>query len=191
MKQSSGVLCNGAQGSKESQPCLSLWLSLYLNLPSNWWWGSGGHAALMEILHISRSIFLLSFLPIFLNPFLYFYLCSHLCSLCVCGSLKLSSVTVFSPRGLVDSYPPSQSHRLHWQSLTARVQPFTLHCYQQWGSCKQRPLLSAYLLSQTIWITLTTRQQQCLSCRCHLKRIHHWSNIISAALHIKHEPPLI
>ncbi len=145
MKQSLGVPYNGAQGSEGSRPCLSLWLSLYLNLSSNWWWGSGGHAALMGILHISRSLFRLSFLPFFSTPFLYFYVRFLARSIRVCASFKLSSGTLFSPWGFVDSYPPSHSRRVYWQSLTVRAQPFTPHRYQQWASCKQRPLLSAYL----------------------------------------------
>lgn len=47
MKQSLGVLCNGAQCSKGSQPCLCLWLSPYLNLSTHWWQSSGERAALM------------------------------------------------------------------------------------------------------------------------------------------------
>jgi len=86
MKKSLIVPCNAEQGSEGRQQCLSLWLSLHLNSPHNWRWGSGGNAALMGIL-----------------PFPHFYLFTLISSLvlfpislysfvCVCSSLKLSSI---------------------------------------------------------------------------------------------------
>lgn len=120
MKKSLIVPCNAAQGSEGSQPCLSLWLSLYLNLSFSRWWGSGGHAALMGILHISHFLF-----PSLLQISLLLFALSSLLCLCVHASLKPSSREALTPLGRADSHPPSHSCRLHWQSFTARAQLFT------------------------------------------------------------------
>lgn len=142
MKQPLGVPCNGAEGSEGSELCLSLWLSKsFLQLMMRLWGTCcfNGEYCIFHILSL-----LISFLLLFLLSLFLFVLCSSLC-LCVCASFKLSSGTVFSPWGFVDSYPPSYSCRRYWQYLTARAQPLTPYCYEQWASCKQHPLLSVYL----------------------------------------------
>lgn len=137
MKQSLGVLCNGAQCSKGSQPCLRLWLSPYLNLSTHWWQGSGERAALM-----GKTAYFPSFLCHFFSSYLpLYYLCSlllgFLCVAQLCTSIFLHEGLLTADFSVPDRIPLQYSQ--HGLSL------FTPRHYQQWTSCKQHLLLLAYL----------------------------------------------
>lgn len=121
----------------------------------------GGSAALMGInaffffYFLYTFSFLLSFLPILFAQ------------LCLCLRLLTVHKHYLSHEGVLTAVHPSRSPGLYWQSLTARTPPFIPHHYQQWTSCKQHPLLSAYLKSPTIWTAPTSRKQQHPSCTSH------------------------
>lgn len=177
MKQPLGVPCNGAQGSEGSQPCLSLWLSKsFLQLMMRLWGTCcfNGNTA-----YFTFCLFLVS--SLLLCPSFSIFICALFLALeryfhheglltAILPLIAVAAIGSISQRGpsllhrtAINSGPAASSARCF--QLIFKAQPF--------GS--QRP----------------RRQQRRPSCRRHLKRIYHRGNIISEALHIKHELPLI
>lgn len=124
---------------------------------------SFSHSLSPSLFSLRQSIHF--FLPLSLPIALYFYLCvlplpfcmcmcvfvcmhsqSVSMHFCACPLEAWRSEMVFSlPVSFANSDSLSPDRGLCWQCHTARAWPFTPHRYQQWDSCKQHPLLSAYL----------------------------------------------
>lgn len=169
MNQSLGVPCSGAQGSEGSQSCLSLWLSLFLNL----------RLQLMMRLQ-GTSCFNGSSAYFTIPPSSLLY---------PTFSLLISSQSfVCVPYFLRDVLLTGAC----CQSLAARTQPLLHTSINRAAAARNaRCFLLIFKAPPLPFIDQEREKQWHPSCRRHSKPICYRGDIIRAVLHIKHQPPFV